>query len=292
MIRKVLDVRKAALALLVASLGTASFAAEKQTETEAQIKRLANDTRFRKVAKDATDAFRKSAEAAYRLAPADRSVARAEIGRYVELLKKQKRAVAPPAQIAKLLPFGQREAELMQPVLGKLRKDYPLVVSQAAYAAAYEAAFKMEYNFHDISESNDTPEQRACVEQCEEEYRRKINEQGLTWFVIAGSTLNPISFLWESGEFASDLIRLQGEEADCRARCYGHASADQCKSNSDCARDQYCRNPAGNPINTCAPKKTEGKTCNNAGQCQTGCCKYNFLKNPFYTVCRPADKCD
>lgn len=90
------------------------------------------------------------------------------------------------------------------------------------------------------------------------------------------------------------LAQAQAERDICIAACDGVVlDIDICGEADICSDDEYCwKGPFGIGADECRPKKNEGQTCSNHGQCDSGCCKLHVWTNPVSKTCRPTNKCN
>jgi hypothetical protein len=73
-------------------------------------------------------------------------------------------------------------------------------------------------------------------------------------------------------------------------RCFAGfcAEADECQSDSGCAKGEYCGDPIAGK-RSCKPLKVHGQTCTAASQCATGRCAWGFCANA--NECRSDTDC-
>lgn len=90
------------------------------------------------------------------------------------------------------------------------------------------------------------------------------------------------------------LAQAQAQRDVCIAACSGVVlDIDLCGGDDICDDDEYCwKGVLGIGADECRPKKNQGNTCANHGQCQSGCCKLHVWTNPVSKTCRPANACN
>jgi hypothetical protein len=139
---------------------------------------------------------------------------------------------------------------------------------------------------------------RECLQDCMRIFALEMAAAIKTALgALAACQLVPVpgNLICVAGAMASFAITshsINRANDNCVAACEGLPPDSYCNDDADCAGTEYCdRGFIGIGANECLPLRREGQTCSRSGQCDTGCCRYRPLSNPFWPICRPASRC-